>query len=171
MKRLTSALLTVGALSVMAMPALGQTTANASSSITIGTVLYISAANPTVAFAGPAGTDFDAGYIASTTTTTITHRSNVRHSVSVAASSATMTPSGGAAGADAARATKPASDLRWSSDGTTYNGLTTSAAAVRSAVARGTYSDLNVQYRMGLSYADDTPGTYGLNFTYTIAPD
>ena len=38
-------------------------------------------------------------------------------------------------------------------------------------MARGSYSDLNVKYRMALNYADDTPGTYGLNFVYTIVAD
>ena len=163
--------MTVGLLGIAAIPGQAQTTVNGSSSITIGTVLYISAANTSVAFAAPTGTNFDAGYLNSTTTTAITHRGNVRHSITVAAGAATMTASGGGSGPDAARTTKPASDLRWSTDGSTYAGLSTSAAAVRSAVARGAYSDLNVQYQMALSYADDTPGTYALNFVYTVAAD
>lgn len=171
MKNVTRVLATAGLLFVAAVPLQAQTSVNGSASITIPTVLYISAANTGVAFAAPTAENFGAGFVNSTTTTAITHRANVRHSVTVAAAAPTMTATGGAAGADAARAAKPASDLRWSTDGSTFTGLTTSAAPIRSGMARGAYSDLNVNYRMALSYADDTPGTYGLNFVYTIVAD
>lgn len=171
MKNVTTLLAATGLLLFAAIPATAQTSVNGSASITIPTVLYISAANTSVGFTAPTADNFDAGYVNSTTTTAITHRANVRHSVTVAAAAPTMTATGGAAGADAARAAKPAADLRWSTDGSTFSGLTTSAAAVRSGVARGAYSDLAVNYRMALSYADDTPGTYGLNFIYTIVAD
>jgi hypothetical protein len=90
-----------------------------------------------------------------------------------------MTASGGAMGgsADVARVAKPVGDLMWSKDGSTFAGLTTAAnvAAATSADAvvesspRGTYDNAQtIQYRMKLSYADDTPGTYTLGFNYTI---
>lgn len=171
MKTLHTALLAAGIAVVAAAPAQAQTTVNASSTIPIGTVLYISATNTNVAFGAPAASDFDAGFIDATTTTRITHNANVRHSVTVAASSPTMTATSGKAGSDAARADKPASDLKWSRDGSTFTGLTPTAAPVRSGAARGSYSDLEVRYRMALDYEEDTPGTYGLNFVYTIVAD
>lgn len=170
MRTLHTALIAAGIAMVAAAPAQAQTV-NASSTIPIGTVLYISATNTNVAFAAPTATDFDAGYIDATTATRITHNANVRHSVTVAASSPTMTATAGRAGADAARADKPASDLQWSRDGSTFTGLTPSAAPVRSGVARGSHGDLEVRYRMALDYQEDTPGTYGLNFVYTIVAD
>ncbi len=171
MKNLTKALAIAGVLGVAAVPAHAQTSVNGSSTISIGTVLYISAANTNVAFGAPTTGDFDVGFIDAPTATLLSHKANVRHSVTVKASSATMTATGGGTGADAARAAKPAADLLWSTDGSAFSGLSTSAAPVRSGVSRGSYDDLAVWYRMALDYGEDTPGTYGLNFLYTIVAD
>lgn len=164
-------LVTAGIVGLAAAPAQAQSTVNASATIPIGTVLYIAATNPNVVFAAPTAADFDAGFIDATTVTNITHNANVRHSVTVAATSPTMTATAGGAGADGARADKPASDLQWSRTGSAFTGLTPSATPIRSGVARGAYSDLDIRYRMALDYDEDTPGTYGLNFVYTIVAD
>ena len=170
-----SVLMAAGMVGLAAVPAQGQAaghaTVNASSTIPIGTVLYIAATNPNVTFTAPTVSDFDAGFIEATTVTEITHNANVRHSVTVAATNPTMTATAGRPGSDAARTDKPASDLLWSRDGSAFTGLTTSAAPIRSGVARGSYADLAVRYRMALDYEEDTPGTSGLHVVYTIVAD
>lgn len=162
-----------GLFTLAALPtdAVAQSTVNGSSTITIPTVLYISATNPNVAFPTPAASDFDAGFINATTSTTLTHKANVAHAVTVKALETTMSATGGAVGANAARAAKPASDLLWSTDGKSFQGLSTSSQSVRAAAAPGSHTGLQVNYRMALGYGDDTPGTYGLNFVYTIVAD
>lgn len=173
MQNLIKGVAVAGLLTLAALPsgAAAQTTVNGSSTITIPTVLYISATNPHVVFPTPAASDFDAGFIDATTSSVLTHKANVAHSVTVKALESTMTATGGKSGSNAARAAKPSSDLLWSADGKAFQGLTTTAQAVRGAAGPGSYSDLQVDYRMALRYEDDTPGTYGLNFVYTIVAD
>ena len=163
----------VGLFSLVALPneAAAPTKVNGNATITIPTVLYISATNPHVAFATPTASDFEAGFVNATTATKLTHKANVAHSVTVKALESSMTATGGNQGASAARAAKPASDLLWSVDGKSFQGLNTTSQSVRAAAAPGSYGDLQVNYRMALDYDDDTPGTYGLNFVYTIVAD
>lgn len=170
MKNVIRVAAAAGLLSLAALPnqAAAQTTVNGSSTITIPTVLYISATNPHVAFATPTASDFEAGFINATTATKLTHKANVAHSVTVKALESTMTATGGSSGANAARAAKPSTDLLWSTDGKSFQGLNTTSQSVRAAAGPGSHSDLQVNYRMALRYDDDTPGTYGLNFVYTI---
>lgn len=162
-------------LALCASGAGAQTQVNASASITVGTVLSLDVTNPTVTFSAPTVTNFDNGYVGnSSSNSVITHKGNVAHAVKVWTTASNMTASGGAgSGDDVARAAKPVGDLRWSTDGTNFTNLTTSATAagggtVVSAARGGSHPTQEVRYRMALSYADDTPGTYSLNFTYTI---
>ncbi|HYE59311.1 MAG TPA: hypothetical protein VD948_12440 [Rhodothermales bacterium] len=154
--------------------AVAQTTASASASATVTTSLALNVTNTTFSFGSLTSTDFDAGFKAAPTTSVISHRGNVRHTVSVAANAATFTGSNGTSSTDPVRANKPASDLLWSKDAfaTAGNALSTSAAPVISQSARGRYDNaVTVAYRFLLSYAQDTPGDYALALTYTIAAD
>jgi hypothetical protein len=177
----TKTLATILALTVVASaPAAAQVTVNASASITVPAVLYMDVTNTAVTFAVPAGADYDNGYIAQNSgASVISHRGNVRHDVRIWTDVANMTGSGGAFASDPVSSTKPVTDLLWSTDNfaSVSHPLTQAATAaaatgadqvIVSQAARGTYDNAEtINFRMSLSYANDTPGTYSVNFFYT----
>ena len=162
MKNLAMMLVTVATLSASGVSA---QTAAASASITIPQLLSIGVTNTTVTFAQPAFTDYDAGEITATSAASvITTRGNVVHDVTVAANAAAFTWAG--TGTDPV---KGAGDLQWSKDGSTWNPLSTTATDVLTALGRGSNAAAaTVNYKMLLNEANDIPGTYSLNFTYTV---
>lgn len=180
----TTRLLVVGALTAIAGRANAQSTVNMSASITIPAVLYLNATSGggAVAFGSPTQTDFNTGYIQSSTTTQLAAAANVRHSITIWTDAATMTGSNGTVATDPVNAAKPTSDLTWSTGGS-YTGVVASSGAagapnasagqIVTQRARGDYraTTTNVTYRMALSYATDTPGQYDLTFYYTIIAD
>jgi len=157
-----------------ATSASAQTTAAATATATIGTSLALNVTNTAFSFGSLTSTDFDLGYKAAPTTSVISHRGNVRHTVSVASNAATFTGSNGTSTTDPVRASKPSSDLLWSKDAfaTAGTGLATTASPVISQSARGRFNNAaTVSYRFLVDYALDTPGDYALSVTYTIAAD
>lgn len=129
--------------------------------ITIPTLLHIDVSNLAVSFGSPTFDDFDAGLIAATSgASVIDTRGNVVHDVTIVADAAAFT----------GPYTKPASDLQWSIDGgTSWTSLSTTATDVATAVARGTNASVaTVDYQLLLDAALDVPGTYSLDFTYTV---
>lgn len=160
--------------------AAAQITVNASASITVPAVLYLDVTNTAVGFPVPTSADYDAGFIAqSTGSSVISHRGNVRHDVRIWTDQATMTGSAGTSASDPVSATKPVSDLLWSRDSFTSSHPLTQAATAAAATSadqvivaqspRGAYNNAEtIDFRMNLSYANDTPGTYGVNFFYTV---
>jgi hypothetical protein len=167
-------------LSVIATPLAAQVTVNASASITVPAVLSLNVTNTSVGFAAPTAADYTAGFAAqNTAASVVSHAGNVRHDVRIWTDQATFTGSGGGAAPDAVNAAKPAGDLLWSTDnfGVVTHPLTQSATAAAasganqvlvSQAARGVYNNSNtVTFRINLSYANDTPGTYSINFFYT----
>ena len=141
-----------------------QTTAAASASIVIPPLLSISVDQLTVTFPQPTLADYTAGEVASTVTSTIGTRGNVGHDVTIVADAATMSYTG-----SETPPSKPSSDMQWSIDNATWNGLTTTAAAVASAIARGNNPSVaGVTYQMLLDENNDYVGTYSLAFTFTV---
>lgn len=129
--------------------------------ITIPTLLHIDVTNLAVTFDSPSFDDFTAGSIgANSGASVIDTRGNVVHDVTIEADNAAMT----------GPYAKPATDLEWSVDGgSTWSGLSTTAADVATAVSRGANSGVaSVVYQMLLREADDVPGSYSLDFTYTV---
>lgn len=142
-------------------PAVDNRTATAT--ITIPTLLHIDVSELAITFASPTFDDFDATEIlASSAPSVIDTRGNVAHDVTIQASAATMTSTGAG--------TKPAGDLQWSADaGTSWNALTTSAVDVVTALTTGSHSGAaTVDYKMLLDETTDLPGTYTLQFVYTV---
>lgn len=163
MKRIN---LLVAVAALFALPSLGsaQASQNVTATITIDETLAITLNSGTVSFPNPTSVDFDAGYRAASTSTTITHRGNVNYHLQVSTASATM-----------GATTKASSDLEWQATSVAYGGptpwtpLSTTATNVVPNVTAGSYStDTTVNYRMRLSYATDAPGTYSVTFTYTL---
>jgi hypothetical protein len=135
------------------------------------------ATNLTVIFTAADAADFDAGFKAAEATTGLSYRANVRHSVTIkadqtnfTASNPTPTATGGGAANQAW--SKPAADLLWSSDGTAFNALSTTAANIATQTAAGgTASTKTINYRVKLTWSQDTPGTYVMPFTYRMFAD
>ena len=163
MKRLGMTL--VAAIAVLSVSEVSaQTTAGASASIVIPTLLSISVDQLTVTFPQPTLTDYSTGHVASAVNSTIGTRGNVEHNVTIEADAATMAYSG-----SESPPSKPSTDMQWSIDNATWNGLTTTATAVASALARGTNPAVaGVTYQMLLDETNDYVGTYSLGFTFTV---
>jgi hypothetical protein len=161
---------------VAAADASAQQTRTGSATITIPEVLVFEANNTAVEFAAPTAADFDAQFKDASAATTLSHRANVRHSVTIQADQAAFeatnpTPATGGAAANAAR-TKPAGDLMWSTNGTSFNDLTTTAVkVVTQTAASGTAAQATVSYRVRLTWSQDTPGQYVLPFRYVMFAD
>ena len=138
-----------------------QTSQTGTATITIPTLLQIDVTNLTVSFPSPTFADFTAGTIApSSGASVIDTRGNVVHDVTIQASAATFT----------GPYAKSASDLQWSTDGgSSWTGLSTTATDVATAVARGAHAGVaTVDYQLALDEAADLPGSYSLDFTYTV---
>ncbi|GAC1654720.1 MAG: hypothetical protein NVS4B3_18960 [Gemmatimonadaceae bacterium] len=146
-----------------------QTTANGTATLTVGTILYISATNTSPTFT-PTATDFNAGSVLGSAASSVVSKGNVTHTVNLASSATAFTPSGAGA-----RPAKPSTDLQVQitpSGGTAgaWTGLSTTNTVVALSRAAGDYtaSAVSCAYRTLLSYALDTPGTYTLAITYTV---
>jgi hypothetical protein len=175
----TKSLAALLGLMVVASPLAAQVTVNASASITVPAVLYLAVTNTAVGFGTPTATEYNAGFIAQTSgASVVSHRGNVRHDVRIWTDQANMTGSAGTFASDPVRANKPVADLLWSNDGFTSSHPLTQAATAAAATAadqvlvsqaaRGVYDAAQtVNFRMNLSYTNDTPGTYSINFFYT----
>lgn len=62
---------------------------------------------------------------------------------------------------------KPSTDLQWTT-AVSYAGLSTTAAQVTTGSAGKDLAAATVDFKLLLSYASDTPGTYTLGITYTL---
>jgi len=154
-----------------------QQTRTGSATITIPEVMVFEATNTAVTFDAPAIADFDAAFKAASATTVLTHRANVRHSITIAADQANFTATNpatatGGGTANVARAAKPASELLWSTNGTNFNGLSTTAEkVVNQTSAAASNATATVSYRVALAWSQDTPGQYVLPFRYIMFAD
>jgi hypothetical protein len=153
-----------------------QQTRTGSATITIPEVLVFDATNTSVTFAAPGTADYDAGFKAATASTVLSHRANVRHSLTIQADQASFTATNPspetAGGAVNAARVKPAGDLLWSTDGASFTALSTTAAkVVTQTAAGGTVNTGTVSYRVALGWGQDTPGQYTLPFRYIMFAD
>lgn len=144
-------------------------TADASLSGTVEQSLFISLDEVSVTFPNANAAAFEAGYT-QIAGGTLTYKGNVAHSVTVAADAATLSATELAGNTSVARTDKPAGDVSWSTDGTTFNAFSTTAASVVSGAAAGEATKA-LTYQMALDWASDSPGVYALDVTYTIAAD
>lgn len=139
----------------------------ATATITIPELLYVDIDVKSVPFAEPTLADWQAGSIAApaSTVTTVSTRANVSHQVLIAADAELMDKDGVAD----VTTSKPASDLEWSTDGTTFSPLTTTGVAVTPTLSRGVHATAGtVYYQMLLDESTDEPGIYSLGFTFTV---
>ena len=139
----------------------GQTTANATASITIPQVLFVEISTNTIAFNQPDGTDYETGNIGANNTMDLTHKGNIVHDVELTADNANFSSVSNA---------KPASDLEWSKNGgASWTGASTAAVDVVTAAAKGAHVNAEtLSYRVLLDYSTDEPDTYTLGLTFTV---
>jgi hypothetical protein len=135
----------------------------------LGQRAQLSVTGGPVAFAAPTATDFDNGYIQAPSAVTYSVQSvgggskktNHTTTVSIRATGTTL------------NGTVPISTLQWSrSDLSTWNPVTTSDVIVESRpFRRATLNDPwsnSMIFRLVLSYATDTPGTYSASLIITL---
>jgi hypothetical protein len=63
---------------------------------------------------------------------------------------------------------KPIGDVLWSTDGTTYHSLSTTAADVNTGTPTATSSNVALTYKVNYDITKDKPGAYSLGITYTL---
>ncbi len=168
-KRMLGSMALVAACTVLmnVEQAQAQSTVNATATIQIPQVLYISVDETAITFNSPAvdATDFEAGFKAADQTSTVTHKGNIVHDVEIEAGATDFT-----AATDPVNNIKPAADFQYSTDGgSNFTSISTTATDVVTAAPKGGATQ-QVNYQILLSYAD-APDTYTLGFTYTIVPN
>lgn len=157
-----AALVALGASGLEAQDEIGERVATAAASIDIPQLLEIDVTGTNVTFPTPDVDDYTQGSVESAVQSVISTRGNIDHQVMIQSGSELMTGGSG---------NKLASDLRWSTDGSTYLGLTTKAEQVLANGAGDHPNTATVSYEMNLSdLVTDAPGTYTLDFTYTVIP-
>ncbi len=131
-------------------------------STTVQKIVFISITNPSVALTAPTDADFTGGG----TTTKVdaaaqvaTIRTNAPWTLTV--QGGTWTGSG--------NNSKAVGDLGWTiTGGPGYTAMTTSAVSVTTGAATAA-TTVTIGYRTAWSLTTDTPGTYTMGLTYTIA--
>jgi hypothetical protein len=129
--------------------------------VTVATVLYIDATNLDVTFT-PSAAVLQSGSMVAPFYSVLTHAGNVRHSVLLRALAGVWTSTNGV--------TKPVGELQWSTNGgTSWTSFSTTNATPVSNAVRNIYTR-DVYYRVLLDPDSDQPGTYTLDFQFTILP-
>ena len=139
---------------------------DASATITIPQVLYLDVTNTSVAFEPVEASDFTssgdgtATVAANSGTSVVSHGGNVGHRVEISAATSSFT---------GPNSNKDASDLEWST-GSGWSGLGTGGQDVVGPTGGPALGNTSVDYRMLIDLTTDEPGSYNLDFTYTILP-
>jgi len=144
----------------------GTCTATTSTTLTVGLVLQLTLSSTTTTLAGPALSDYDAGFVANQGPTAIVS-SNRPWRLQLSAAAPTWTATSTQPGV-AARPNKPAADLEWSTAaGGPFTALTTvPVTAVSGAAAAVATTDFH--YHTLYNWTVDTPGSYSLIVVFTI---
>ncbi len=144
----------------------GTCTATTSTTLTVGLVLQLTLSSTTTMLAGPALSDYDAGFVANQGPTAVVS-SNRAWRLQLSAAAPTWTATSTQPGV-AARPNKPASDLEWSTAaGGPFTALTTvPVTAVSGAAAAVATTDFH--YHTLYNWTVDTPGSYSLIVVFTI---
>ena len=162
MKKLMIAAMTLFAFGATELAAQSQT---ATATVTVPTILAISVTNTAIGF-NPTAADFDQTWTAGDNSSAIETRGNVTHDLTVQADNASFAYTGTAT----TPPTKPAGDLTWSltETGTFTSMSSTTSQTVAAGLGLGLNAAADVWYRVNVDYTTDVPGTYTLDFTYTV---
>src|SRR5690349_24722255 len=167
--------ISIGLAGLTAMSANAQCTASGapancsqagSVSMTAGRVERLQMSAGSTSLTPPTTADFDAGFN-STTGPTLTVSANASWTLSIRAASAVWTATNTATGV-AARANKPAADLKWSlTSGGAFSALTASDATLVSGAATAS-SATTLYFQTLYAWSVDTPGSYSLSVVLTL---
>src|SRR5690349_11684928 len=165
----------VGLIAAVALNANAQCTASGSPanwgqpgsvSMAAGRVVRLQMSAGSTSLTAPTTSDFDAGFN-STTGPTLTVSANASWTLSIRAASAVWTATNTATGV-AARANKPAADLKWSlTSGGAFSALTASDATLVSGAATAS-SATTLYFQTLYAWSVDTPGSYSLSVVLTL---
>ena len=137
-----------------------------SASMIAGRVVRLQMGAGSTALTAPTTTDFDAGFNA-TTGPTLTVSANASWTLYLR-SAATFWTATNTSPSAPARTTKPAGDLRWSTDaGGTFNALTTGDVTLVGGAATAS-SATTLFFQTLYDWALDTPGNYSLSVVLTL---
>lgn len=135
-------------------------------SMTAGRVVRLQLSAGSTSLTAPTPADFDAGFN-STTGPTLTVSANAAWTLHVRAASALWTATNTAPGV-AARANKPAADLKWStSSGGPFTALSASDANLVAGSATAN-SPTTLYFQTLYNWTLDTPGNYSLSIVLTL---
>lgn len=128
--------------------------------LTVDTMVDLALDTPTYNFDTPSGDDLDAGFIEGLSAMTLTVKSNVNWEVQVRTTDSDMGTVGGYA--------KPISDFLWRESGGAYQAITQVDAQVSTGTPTSS-TDIIVDYKVLLGWADDKPGAYDITLRYTLS--
>jgi len=144
----------------------GTCVATTSTTLTVGLVIQLTLSSTATTLAGPALSDYDAGFVANQGPTAVVS-SNRAWRLQLSAAAATWTATSTQPGV-AARPNKPASDLEWSTAaGGPFTGLTAVPVTAVSGAAAAV-ATTNIYYHTRYNWTVDTPGSYSLIVVFTI---
>lgn len=146
--------------------AAGSCTANTTATMTANTLLQLTLSSPSTAVASPSLTEYDAGYVTASGPSAMV-KANASWTLQISASAATFTATN-TDPTEPARTNKPSTDLQWGlSAGGPFTGVGTTVATLNTGTpSAGTATP--VYFRILLSYAQDTPGSYALPLLFTL---
>lgn len=175
MRSLWLLLLVLGLMATLTMKASAQCTANGapascgvggSVNMTAGRVVRLQMSAVSTSLTAPTTADFDAGFN-STTGPTLTVSANAPWTLHIRAASAVWTATNTSPGV-AARANKPAGDLKWSTaSGGTFAALSASDASLVNGSATAS-NGTTLYFQTLYDWTLDTPGNYTLSIVLTL---
>jgi hypothetical protein len=134
--------------------------------VTAPKVVRLTVSPASITLTSPSATDYDNGYAASTGPV-VTVNANTPWTVSMRAGAALWTATNTVPGVPA-RASKPSTDLQWStSAGGTFSGFTTTNVTLASGGVTNAAAT-SLFYRTLYSWTADTPGNYALPVIITV---
>ena len=137
-----------------------QDTADATVTLTVGDLLFVSVDNAAIDFA-PGQTEFDLGVMGGVSNN-VTTKGNIDYKLQIQADAADFSYSGAEAPSP-----KPSTDFGWkTSAGATYTPLTQAAQDVQTFTPGQNVTGMD--YEIDLDWAEDLEGTYTLDITYSV---
>ena len=127
--------------------------------VVVDPVAALSLAPNSITYSAPTSANFTTGSLQSAIQSAVTVKANSTYRVGLRGTSTSFSSTNGSASI-------PASDLQWSTNGTTWSGLNTTGSTI-STVSPGT-SSLTVMYRNVLNWSRSIPGTHSLGFEYSL---
>ena len=146
-----------------ATPADARAQADATVTLTVGELLFVSVDNAAIAFT-PGQTEFDLGVMGGVSNN-VTTKGNIDYKLQIEADAANFVYAG-----DEAPPAKPSTDFGWkTSAGAAYTPLTQTTQDVQAFTPGQAVTGMD--YEIDLDWDEDLQGTYTLDITYSVVPN